>query len=111
MILFTAPMLFWLCCIACVGRCCRGQAQSFFSGSVIVACSLHSAIRIVCMMCFCVVAIFMRNHLFVWSVFAPKLLYEVMLFLAMVGVHVGSILLDMALDLSMPAPKANALQE
>ena len=41
-------------------------------------CSVYAVHRCICLAVYYMLASFLRFHLFVWSVFAPKLLYESM---------------------------------
>ncbi len=62
-----------------------------------------------CLGFFCVVAMAMREHLFVWSVFAPKLLSECVYSVTLLSVHLAALLLACASDrLACPAPSALA---
>jgi len=57
--------------------------------------------RIWCLGAACAVAVLFRNHLFVWSVSSPKLLYELLFSVTMLTVHAASVLVAVCADMAL----------
>jgi len=71
LITFSAPLVLFLAALTAVDWHAREGVPGTFK-----TIAVHTAMRVACLAVLCAVAALMRSHLFVWSVFAPKLLYE-----------------------------------
>ena len=115
LITFSGPLLLWFSTISAlyslVRRRCHGGLQReriWLSGTLLTAASIHPSMRIVCLAAACVVAVIFRNHLFVWSVFSPKLLYELVFSVTMLAAHAVALLAAAGADLVEAALRSDA---
>ena len=107
LITFSGPLVLWFSTISALNSlvCSRQQRvprreRAWLSGTLLTAASIHTSMRIVCLASSCAVAVTFRNHLFVWSVFSPKLLYELVFSITMLSAHAISLLAAAAADLA-----------
>ena len=109
LITFSGPLVLWYSTISALNSLVRRREQSqnrqqrehvWLSGTLLTAASIHTSMRIVCLASSCAVAVIFRNHLFVWSVFSPKLLYELVFSVTMLAAHAVSLLAAAAADLA-----------
>jgi ethanolaminephosphotransferase len=106
LITFSGPLLLWYSTISALYSLVRRRSHGgqqhervWLSGTLLTAASIHTSMRIVCLTGACVVAVIFRNHLFVWSVFSPKLLYELVFSVTMLAAHAVALLAAAGADL------------
>eukprot|EP01113_Clastostelium_recurvatum_P044384 TRINITY_DN7490_c0_g1_i4.p1 TRINITY_DN7490_c0_g1~~TRINITY_DN7490_c0_g1_i4.p1 ORF type:complete len:1093 (-),score=251.77 TRINITY_DN7490_c0_g1_i4:18-3296(-) len=77
---FTGPFFFFVVALIYFGRLARWRspryARKIFVWYLLLYCATRASLRAAEVLIFVVVTVAMREHLFLWSVFSPKLMYE-----------------------------------
>jgi len=79
---FSGPILFFICTILLAGKLAINQSPRFplelYKNNCLGFCLVVCTLRSLELLVFSIVISLLRHHLFIWSVFSPKYIYEVL---------------------------------